>query len=227
MGKELLVREYPKSSITESIRAIKTNLRFSAVNKKIKKILITSSIEGEGKSFISANLAATFASSTEKILLIDCDLRKGRQHKLFGLEKNLNIGLSNLLIDEDWKKNLKNYIQETEINNLNVLTTGSIPPNPTSLLESTKLEEIIKELESYYDIIIFDTPPVIGLSDTLILTRLTDVVIIVARAKKTTLDLLENTSEALKNVKATIAGIILNRVKNNNTQYYKKYYIEE
>ena len=108
--KDLIVNDFPKSSVTESIKTIRTNLKFSSVNKKIKTILITSSIPGEGKSFISANLALTYANSKEKTLLIDCDLRKGRQQEIFNITSNQLLGLSNLLIDENWNKNLNKYI---------------------------------------------------------------------------------------------------------------------
>lgn len=221
--KEVIVNSYPKSSVTEAIHAIKTNLRFSSINKKIKTILVTSSIAGEGKSFISANLATTFATSTEKVLLIDCDLRKGRQNKVFELEEEQKLGLSNLLIDENWEKNIDNYISKTKVENLDLLTTGAIPPNPTTLLESEKLDQILAQISSKYDIIILDTPPLMGLSDALILTRLVDTVLVVARAKKTTMELLENTINSLKNVNANIAGIILNRIKVKQNKYYKDY----
>lgn len=222
--KELIVNSYPKSSVTESIKTIRTNLRFSSVNKKIQTILITSSISGEGKSFISANLAVDYANSKEKVLLIDCDLRKGRQQELFNVITSSRMGFSNLLIDDNWKKNLKEYIHSTEIKNLDILTTGTIPPNPSVLLESSKIEKVIDELKKQYDVIIFDTPPVTGLTDTLILSRLADVVLIVARAKKTTLELLENTKKALENVNANIAGVVLNRVDKYDNKYYNNYY---
>lgn len=222
--KEIIVNNYPKSSVTESIKTIRTNLRFSAINKRIKTILITSSIPGEGKSFISANLASTYATSKEKVLLIDCDLRKGRQQEIFNINTNSSLGLSNLLIDETWNKNLEKYIQSTKINNLDILTTGSLPPNPSVLLESKKLEEVIEELKKTYDTIIFDTPPVIGVTDTLILSRLADVVIIVANSKNTTIELLETTKTTLENVQANIAGVILNRVDKKDNKYYKNNY---
>ena len=221
--KEVIVNSYPKSSVTESIRSIKTNLRFSSINKKIKTILVTSSISGEGKSFISANLAATFASQTEKVLLIDCDLRKGRQNYLFELDKEPQLGLSNLLIDQNWEINMDKYISKTKVENLDLLTTGALPPNPTTLLESKKLDQILVQISSKYDIIILDTPPVIGLSDTLILTRLADTVLVVARAKKSTMELLETSINSLKNVNANIAGIILNRIKTKQNKYYEEY----
>lgn len=220
--KELIANNHPKSSVAESLKTIKTNLRFSSVNKKIKTILITSSIASEGKSFISANLATTFTSETEKVLLIDCDLRKGRQHIIFNIDNN--IGLSDLIIDTEWKKKLKKYIKNTEINNLDIITTGTTPPNPSTLLESQKLEQIMEKLKEQYDVIIFDTPPVSGITDTLLLSRLADTVLVVAKSKKTTLELLENTKKALENINANIAGVILNKVNKNNDRYYKNYY---
>lgn len=223
--KELIVNNYPKSSITEAIKTVRTNLRFSSVNKKIKTILITSSLMGEGKSFISANLGATFANAKEKVLLIDCDLRRGRQQRMFDKDKT-ELGLSNLLIDDDWKDNLDTYIQKTEVKRLDVITTGSIPPNPTVLLESKKIEMILDKLKEKYDVIILDSPPVQGLTDALILTRLTDVVLIVASCKKTSIELLENTKQALENVNANIAGVVLNQVEQKESKYYYSRYYE-
>ena len=222
--KEIIVNEYPKSSITEAIKTIKTNLRFSSVNEKIKTILVTSSTAGEGKSFISANLAVSFANSSNKVLIIDCDLRKGRQYDIF--DPKSKLGLSNLLIDENWKKNIGNYIQPTQIENLDILTTGEFPPDPTILLESPKMTSIMEELKKKYEMIILDTPPVIGLTDTLIMSRLVDNVLIIARARKTTLEALENTKESLQKVNANIAGVILNRVDRKNNKYYNTYYQE-
>ena len=136
------------------------------------------------------------------------------------------MGLSNLLIDEEWEKNLNEYIQKTEVNNLDIITTGSIPPNPTVLLESKKIEKIVGLLRDTYDVIIFDTPPVGGLADALVMSRLADAVLIVAKVKKVTLEMLENTKESLKNVGANVVGVILNGTDNKDNKYYKNYYTE-
>ena len=222
--RELIVNRYPKSAVSEAIKTVRTNLKFSSSDKKIKTILVTSATSGEGKSFISANLAIDYASSGKKVLLIDCDLRKGRQQDIFNIVTNSRMGLSNLLIDDSWKKNLGEYISDTEYKNLNVLSTGTIPPNPSVLLESLKLEKVVEELKNKYDVIIFDSTPVIGLTDTLIVSRLADIVLLVARARKTTPELLESAKRALENVNASIGGVILNRVEFYNRNYYKKYY---
>lgn len=225
--KEIITNTYPKSSVTEAIKTIKTNLRFSSINKKIKTILITSPVAGDGKSFIASNLASTFVTETDKVLLIDCDLRRGRQQEIFDLTNETNLGLSDLLIDEDWNKKLMKYIKHTEINNLDILPSGATPPNSSTLLESQKIEQLVEKLKNTYDIIIYDAPPVIGLTDALILTRLADVVLIVARAKKTTMDMLEATKIALEKVNANIAGVILNRITTKDSKYFKNYYEQD
>lgn len=222
---EIIFNHYPKSFFAESIRTIKTNLRFSAVNNEITTIIITSSVSGEGKSFIAANLAASFATSNEKVLIIDCDLRKGRQQSIFNL--NSEMGLSNLLIDKNWSKDISKYIQSTEIENLSILPAGIFPPDPVLLLESSKLETVMQKLQSQYDKIILDTPPVIGLTDTLILSKFADCTLIVAKAHKTTLELLENTKETLEKAHVKIAGVILNYTEQKTNKYYNNNYYQK
>ncbi len=224
--KEIMVKDNPKSALAESIKNIKTNLRFASINKKLQTILITSSFHGEGKSFISANLAATYVTPTDKVLLIDCDMRKGRQREIFNIKDRYRLGLSNLLIDSKWRSNLDYYIYHSDIKNLDVLTAGSVPPNPNVLLESLKIEKVMDELSKKYDIIILDAPPVGGLADALILSRLADVVLIVCRQDKTTKELLQATKEALETVNANIAGVILNGSTRKYDKYYSKYYQE-
>ena len=221
---ELIVKDYPKSSVTEAIKTVRTNLRFSSVGNELKTIIVTSSTAGEGKSFISANLASAYAVGGDKVLLIDCDLRRGRQDKLFGIKNKSKLGFSNLLIDDKWKNNLNKYINKTKEDNLSIITTGAMPPNPTVLLESKRIEEVLEELKNKYDLIILDTPPVTGLTDTLILSRLSDIVLIVARAKKVTPEILKNTKESLEKVNANIGGVILNGLDKANSKYYSSYY---
>jgi len=136
MSKELVIVSKPKGASSEAIRTLRTNLQFTFVDNDVKVILITSSISGEGKSFISANLSSAFALSNMKVLLIDCDLRKGRQDKIFDIKEE--NGLSNLLLDDI--KNYQKYIHKTEIDNLFVLPGGIVPPNPSELLISDKIK---------------------------------------------------------------------------------------
>ena len=141
-------------SFNEEIKKIRTNIKFSSVNEDVKVICVTSSLPGEGKSLISANLAASFAQYDEKVLLIDCDLRKGRQRKLFNIPNNNDLGLSKLLINKRWENEYKNYINATKINNLSVIPTGIFPPNPSELLTSERFLFLIKKLKEDYDRII-------------------------------------------------------------------------
>ena len=186
---ELLVQKYPKSVVSESIKTLRTNLQFSSVDSELKTILVTSSIPGEGKSFISANLAISFTQTDKKVLIVDCDMRKGRQHRIFKLSNTK--GLSNLLIDD--MTNYKDYINKTSIKNLYVMTRGTVPPNPSELLNSNKNSELIKILRSKFDIIIFDGVPCNGLPDSIIMSKLVDKVLIVSSESVTPRSVLEST----------------------------------
>ena len=187
--KELVVIDRPNSSFGEEIKKVRTNLMFSNVNDDIKIVMITSSVPGEGKSFISSNLAAAFAQANEKALLIDCDLRKGRLKKIFNIPSDVK-GLSDLLINKNWKEEYKSYIQETDINKLSVMVSGSYPPNPSELLASGRFEELLHELKKSYHIIILDCPPIVGLNDAIVLGKKADTCVLVANCETTSMEVL-------------------------------------
>ncbi len=222
---EVILDQYPKSLVSESIKTLRTNLQFSSVDSKLQTILVTSSIPGEGKSFVSANLAIAFTQAGKKVLLVDCDMRKGRQHKLFKVSNSK--GLSNLLIDDITK--LEKYVHTTDVKNLFLLTRGMCPPNPSELLNSQKNKDLIKLLEIKYDVIIFDGVPCNGLSDSIIMSTLVDKVLIVSAEGITPRSVLENTKRELKKVNAEIAGSILNKVSKKGKAYgkYYSYYGED
>ena len=217
---ELILSKYPKSVVSESVKTLRTNLEFSSIDKTIRTILITSSIPGEGKSFISTNLAISFAQANKRVLLIDCDMRKGRIHKIFKV--NNNEGYSNLLIDDI--ANFKNYVKKTSIDGLSVITRGAIPPNPSELLNSTKNKELIKELKKHYDKIIFDGVPCSGLPDSIIVSSLVDKVIIVSCNKFTPKSEFMSTKNTLEKANAPLAGFIVNKIDSKSGVYGKYYY---
>ena len=217
MEKELIVAYRPKSGISEALKIVRSNLQFSSVDQKMKSLLVTSSIPGEGKSFITANLAVAFAQVGAKVLIVDCDMRRGRQHKIFGLSNE--SGLSNLLID-DVKENYASYIQKTNIKHLSVLTSGTIPPNPNKLLSSKKNQILMGILEKKYDLVLLDGVPVGGLADSLLLADLADKIVIVCAHKITPMENLQNTKKALDAFKDKIAGVIVNKMPVKENKYY-------
>ena len=216
---ELLAQKYPKSVVSESIKTLRTNLQFSSVDEDIKTILITSSIPGEGKSFISANLAISFAQTDKRVLIVDCDMRKGRQHRIFKLSNSK--GLSNLLIDD--MTNYKDYINKTSVDGVSVITRGTVPPNPSELLNSKKNADLIRILKAKYDVIIYDGVPCNGLPDSIIMSKLVDKVLIVSSDSMTPKSVLESTKKQLESVNAPVAGDVLNNVNRKNSTYGKYY----
>ncbi len=221
MKEELIVASRPKSGVSEAVKTIRTNLQFSSIDEKVQSILITSSISSEGKSFITANLAIAFAQAGNKVLIVDCDMRRGRQHKIFKIENEL--GLSNLLIDDVVKKH-KKVIQKTAIENVYVLPMGIVPPNPSELLGSDKNKQLVQLLEEEYDIILYDGVPVGGLTDSVIMAGLVDKIIIVCAYKQTPMELLQNTKKSLEPFKEKIAGVIVNKLPGSKNHYYYNYY---
>ena len=219
--------ERDSTSFNEEIKKIRTNIKFSSVNDDVKVICVTSSLPGEGKSLISANLAASFAQYDEKVLLIDCDLRKGRQRKLFNIPNNNDLGLSKLLINKRWENEYRNYIKATRINNLSVIPTGIFPPNPSELLANERFANLINKLKEEYSMIILDCPPLEGLSDALVVSSLADTTVLVAKYKSTPVNLLEKSKKALDNVGSKLAGVVLNHVDKEPNTYYYGYYKEQ
>ena len=214
MKDELVIFTRPKSNISEDIRTIRTNLQFTSAEES-KVLLVTSSVPGEGKSFISSNLAAAFAQTGESTLLIDSDLRLGRVHKIFGVSNK--IGLSNLLVEQD-DVDYSSYIKKTDI------PRGTVPPNPSELLNSNNAKKIVEFLRQNFDHIIFDGVPINGLPDSLIVAGLVDRVIIVSSANYTKIDELEDTKKALEKIDANIAGVVVNRTSQTKRGKYSNYY---
>lgn len=220
MKDELIVFSKPKSNISEDIRTIRTNLKFTA-NDDAKVLLVTSSIPREGKSFISANLAAAFAQTGEKVLLVDADLRLGRVHKIFN--QSATKGFSNMLISGT-SEDLPEYIKKTTIPNLYIVSRGTVPPNPSELLNSSSCKKLINIFRENFDRVIFDGVPVNGLPDSLVLANLVDRVIIVTTIGYTSVDELNQTKKALEQIDANIAGVVVNKAPTTKRGKYSNYY---
>lgn len=221
MKDELVVYNKPKSNISEDIRTIRTNLMFTSSQEDAKVLLVTSSVPGEGKSFISSNLAAAFAQTGKSTLLIDSDLRLGRIHKIFGISNSK--GLSNLLIEKNTIE-FAEYIKKSSIDNLYVIPRGTVPPNPSELLNSNNTKRVIEFLRDKFDHIIFDGVPINGLPDSLIMASLVDRVIVVSSANYTKIDELNDTKKALEKIDAKIAGVVFNRANQTKRGKYSNYY---
>ena len=216
---ELLTSEAPKSVFSETIRNIRTGIMLSTTDTPHKSLLITSTKQGEGKSFIAANLAIAFAQTGKKTLLVDTDFRKPRQHKIFGID--LKPGLSNHFIGEI---DYESIIKHVNIPHLNIITCGLIPPNPSELLGSHSMEKFCDNVRNRFDIIIFDTPPTMTVTDAVVLSRNVDGVVFVIKSGQTPKELTRRALLQYKNSKSDLLGIILNLVDVSKGGYYSYYY---
>ena len=223
MNSEIRLSSNPKSRFSEAIKTIRTNLAFSSIDKELKVILITSPEAGDGKSYISANLAVAYAQEGKKVLLIDADLRKGRQHEIYDVQNPINTGYSNLILRYTDGMNIDKYIETTNIKNVFLIPTGPTPPNPIELLDSEKNAKFIEKAKDKFDIIILDCPPVIGLSDALVITKFSDVNIVVVSNKKTKFENLDRTKKIFEQANKKIDGVIINKAQTKQYSYYSYY----
>ncbi|WP_223546413.1 CpsD/CapB family tyrosine-protein kinase [Priestia aryabhattai] len=218
LKRRLLAHNSPKDPVAEQYRTIRTNIQFSNVDQDIKTIVLTSSGAEEGKSTTSANLATVYAQQGLKVLLIDADLRKPTGHYTFRLENH--IGLTNVLTRQS---TLAQAVQESEIPHLSVLTSGPIPPNPSELLASSQMAELLKEMKKQFDMIIFDTPPILAVADAQILANQVDGTILVVSSGKTEKDAALKSKELLSNAQGKLLGVVLNNRKVEEGNYYYYY----
>lgn len=223
MSTDLVINVNPKSIFSEAIKTIRTNLAFSMIDKEMKTILLTSPQSGDGKSFITANLAVAYAQEDKKVLIVDCDLRKGRQHEIFEVMNLTSGGYSNLILNYKEDTKLDKYIVSTSNKNIDLLPTGPTPPNPVELLASESNQKLMKELRKHYDVILLDCPPVLGLSDTMIMTKYSDANLIVVSSRKTKIESLDKAKKVFEQAKANITGVIINRASVKDNSYYSYY----
>ena len=233
MKNELIAQKNPKSPISEIFRTLRTNIQFMNSQKGAKTILVTSTVPEEGKTWISSNLAVTFAQAGKRVVLIDSDMRKGRVHKLF--KTDYVPGLSNYLsgidmtgninkIDSDDEEIIYKFIKKTYIDNLYIIPSGNYPPNPSELLTSETTIKMLEKLKEVFDVVILDGTPSLYVSDSIILSRIVDSTLIVVEHNVTKKDSLLKVKKAIENVGGKIAGVIVNKMPVNFDKYESTYY---
>lgn len=219
---QLEIVNRPKSVISEQIRTLRTNILFTSADVQIKKMLVTSSEQGEGKSTISANLAASFAQAGYRTLLVDADLRKPTQHKIF---EQINVkGLSNLIAGQ---VSLEETVRQNVLPGLDLLTSGPVPPNPAELLGSLAMENLLIKLSEMYDLVLLDTPPVLAVADSQILGNLVDGSLLVVNSKLTHRDKVVDAKNQLDKSSSKTLGIVLNDLDKKEDGDYYYYYGEK
>ena len=220
----LITHFAPKSPVSEAYRSLRTNIQFAKADEKVKTALVTSSVPGEGKSTTVANLAITFAQMGAKTLLIDADLRRPVLHGIFGCSRN--EGLTNVLVG---RSTLEEAIHQIRIEGLSLLVSGTLPPNPSELLNSKMMTKLIDKTEPLYDIILFDTPPVIAVTDAAVLSTKVAGVVLVVKSGETDRNVITRSHMLLDKVNANLLGVLVNGVNVNMMygsyyQYYQYYY---
>ncbi|CEN21936.1 CpsD/CapB family tyrosine-protein kinase [Paraclostridium sordellii] len=224
MLSRLITRRDPKSPISEAYRTIRTNIEFSNLDREIKTIVVTSSKQNEGKSTVIANLAVSFAGMEDKkVLIIEGDLRNPTVHRMFNLSNS--HGITEILTG---KKSFQECVYKTEVQGLEVITCGKIPPNPSEMLASKKMKAFIESLKDYYDYIFIDAPPIGIITDAGIVSTYTDGAMLIVGSKEVDIEMVKIAKSRLEKVNANILGLVLNKFEQSNGSYsYYNYYYEE
>ncbi|MBD3376344.1 polysaccharide biosynthesis tyrosine autokinase, partial [candidate division KSB1 bacterium] len=209
----------PRDPIADQYRGLRTNLQFSEVDSQLDMLMITSALPGEGKTLTSANLAIIMAEMSKKVVIVDCDLRKPRQHEVFQVDKA--PGLTDILAKGD---DLNKVIRKTPVPNLYLLTSGTQPPNPAEMVASSRMKDLLQQLRQMFDTVILDTPPVNVVTDPLLLASQVKNVLLVTRFGVSDLKIIQNAKDILNRSRAKIHGVVLNDVKSGRGYgYYYKY----
>ena len=217
-ARKLVTNVNSKSVVSEQFRTLRTNINFSMPDQELQTLLFTSASPGEGKSTVAANTAVVFAQEGKRVLLIDADMRKPTVHYTFHMTNTL--GLSNLLTRQ---ATLAEVVKESEIEKLHVITCGPIPPNPAELLGSRTMNKVIEEMKEHYDIILFDAPPVLSVTDGQILSNKCEGSVLVMSAGQTEKENIVKAKEALVSSQANIIGAVLNNFTLEKDHYYQYY----
>ena len=217
--RKLVTNLFPKSLIAEQYKTLRTNIQFASPDREIRSIMITSPNPEEGKSTTAGNLAVVFAQQGKKVLLVDADLRKPTVHYTFNVLNT--VGLTTVLVN---RISLANAIVQTNEENLHVLTSGPIPPNPSELLASNAMQELMKEMYQEFDLVIFDTPPVMTVSDAQIIANRCDGLILVISSGKTEIEQALKAKEVLQSATGKLLGVVLNnqKIKKETNGYYSE-----
>lgn len=228
----LVTMEQPRSPISEAYRALRTAVLFTNVDRRIRTVLITSAGPSEGKSYTAANLAVVMAQAGHRVLLVDADLRRPTQHRIFKIPRG--YGLTDLLVDMNASVeptelvqtfvNLNKAVVESSQPGLFVLKSGSVPPNPSEVVGSAKMKLLLQLLPTRFDFVIIDSPPTLAVTDAVILSTRMDSVLLVAKASATRRNQLKQAVQRLREVNANLSGVVLNRLTPANGEYYFYYY---
>ncbi|MEG7865358.1 CpsD/CapB family tyrosine-protein kinase [Bacillus paranthracis] len=213
--RQLIAHQQPKSPISEQYRNIRTNVEFASVDTNLHSLMVTSANPSEGKTTTTANMAVVFAQQGKKVLLIDADMRKPAMHQMFQVD---NIfGLTNVLT---YSERLEKCVQTTSVDNLHFLACGPIPPNPAELLGSKSMQELLAQAYSTYDLVIFDLPPILAVTDAQIMANVCDASILVVRSESTEKETAVKAKGLLESAKGKLLGVVLNDREREQGLYY-------